>query len=281
MNLDQKDFKSNAYETHKVRYFLYPNNVNNVDKFGIPNNISKRSGEDGIVKHGSTICFAHLLSECRKNKKSDMLVYSLYNGSIALTGAEAEEWLDICVKAKALPDYIKEISDIEGNRYILKIDTELNISILYIYLTCIRWIQEAPTFVKNMLKLVNKYNINFYIAWLIASKMSIGNTWHNIVSYGSDYGQTISSLFKESTYDVAVACGIKNLLLNPSKFGSKHCLGSAKNYDFEASEGVNKAKPKLKGKTTLNIKQVTDDELNKAMDDKTTKSLEALLIKIL
>jgi len=278
MNLKAEDFASSCNESHNVCYYLYPDDIKDVDKFGIPNNITKRD-DHYIIKHGSTICFAGLLGELKRNKgKINRLVYILAPKSSELTKDETVKWLNMCIKAKALPNYIKKESDVAGNRYVLKIDPSLRLSVMFIYLTCIRWLQEAPIFVRNMLKLVGKYNMNFYISWLVASRMSMGNTWHNIVIYGSEYGQSINGVLTKCELDIAIACGIRNLLAAPKEF-DKYVVGRIGN-GFNATGNITTAKPNLGLNSTVHMRNIANEELNKAMSSKTNKNLENVLNKL-
>jgi len=280
MNLDKSDFKHSSGENHHVCYYLYPSKSDNVDEFGIPNNITKRD-DKYIIKHGSTICFASLVRELERNRGNvDRFVYLLKNSSILLTQNEIHEWLDICIKTKALPDYMRKESDTERNRYILKLDPDMKPSILFIQITCIRWLQEAPRFVKNMIALVNKYHISFYLAWPIASRMSIGNSWHNIVSDCAEYGQSISSILRDSKYDVSAARGIRNLLVHPDKFDKRSINKMAGNADFLATEKVRVAMPKLGRKSVVHIEHMTNSALNEAIEAGSNSDIKNVLKKI-
>ena len=280
MNLKKGDFKSSTGENHHVCYYLYPNKIDNVDKFGIPKNITKRD-DKYIIKHGSNICFASLAAELARNRGNvDRFVYLLKNSNILLTQNEIHEWLDICIKAKALPDYMRKESDTEHNRYILKLDPDMKPSMLFIQLTCIRWLQEAPRFVKNMISLVNKYHMSFYLAWLVASRMSIGNSWHNIVSNCAQYGQSISSILKDSTYDVAAARGIRNLLVHPDKFDNRSINKMGRNADFQATDKVLTAMPKLGDRSAVHIEHITNSALNDARESGSDGDIKNVLKKI-
>ena len=280
MNLRKDDFKCHSAENHDVCYYLYPSKLENLDEFGIPKNITKRN-DKYIVKHGSTICFAYLAKELARNRGNvDRFVYLLNNRSILLTQNEIHKWLDICIKAKALPDYMKEESDTERNRYILKLDPSMKPSMLFIQVTCIRWIQETPIFVKNMIALINKYHMSFYLAWLVASRMSIGNSWHNIVSNCAQYGQSIGSILKDSTYDAASARGIRNLLVHPDKFDKRSINKMAEDADFQATEKVYAAIPKVGAKSTVHIKHITNSVLNEAIESESDNDLKKVLMKI-
>ena len=280
MNLEKADFKNSASEVHRVRYYLYPSDIDNVDGFGIPKSIGKRN-DKYIIRHGSNICLATLLRELAQNKdRVDRFVYLLENRSISLTQNEISEWLDICTKAKALPKYIKKESDTERNRYILKLESSTKLSMLFIQITCIRWIQEAPIFVKNMIALVNKYHMSFYLAWLVASRMSIGNSWHNIVSDSARYGQTIDKVLKDSTFDVSSACGVRNLILYTDKFDKRSIGKLCRSADFEATEYVHSASPKLRSESVLHIKHMTNNALNKAIKSESDDDLEDVLTEL-
>ena len=280
MNLEKDDFKSSSSEVHNVCYYLYPSKIDEVDTFGIPKKITKRI-DKYIIKHGSLICFASLVKELVQNRgKVDRLVYLLKNSSILLTQNEIHEWLDMCIKAKALPDYMRKESDTKRNRYILKLDPDMKLSILFIQLTCIRWLQEAPRFVNNMISLVNKYHVSFYLAWLVASRMSIGNSWHNIISDCAQYGQNIPDILKNSAYDVAVARGIRNLLVHPDKFDERSVNKMGRNADFLATEKVRVAMPKLGDKSAVHIEHMTNSALNEAIESESVSDIKNVLKKI-
>jgi hypothetical protein len=274
MELKKEDFKEGILEKYNVRYYLYPSSIDDTDEFGIPNNIDRRS-EKCILKNSNYVCFSGLLSVIRRNKnKIDRMVYTLVNENIKLLSAnEIERWIDLCIEARALPDYIKKESDVKHNRYIIKLEPRLTPSVLYIHLTCLRFIQEVPIFVHNILQLIDKYNMNFYLAWLVSSRMSIHNSWHNIVPYTIDYGSSISKILdgKKNIFNVFLARGLKNLLLNPSKFDDRSIYEGPSS--FLASNTIIKASPKTVAGCKFNIKHITNKRLNRSIDAKTNRPI--------
>jgi len=65
--------------------------------------------------------------------------------------------------------------------YLVPLHKDIDINHLYVCLTSLRMIREFPKFVENMLMLNKESEIDFYLAWLISSKISVGNGCHNIV----------------------------------------------------------------------------------------------------
>lgn len=289
--LDTNDFCLGKGENHTVNYYLYSGRMKNLDKFDVPKSLSKAKADVArnaydrdkkyykkpVRKYG--VCFASLLREVSDAKgEVNRLVYVLNKSrQPQLLENEKIRWLNMCVKAKALPDYIKS-SDIRGGRYVIRLDDQLPPSLLYIYLTCIRWIQECPEFIKNMLILVDKYNMSFYLAWLVSSCFSINNTWHNIVPYGYCYRGGLESIINNDKINLTTARGFKNFLSNPTKHDKRSCMKSA-DRSFLAEQNIQKASDigKDLSKTDkaflINVSQTSDLKLTKAIESESITSL--------
>jgi len=266
--LDVKDFLLGKGENHNVNYHLYSSKIESLDKFDIPKSLDKagkgpKCYEGSIISSHRGVCFTGLLRNISKTK--NRLVYILNKSrSPQVSEDEKIRWLDICVKAKALPDYIRN-SDIKRDRYVIKLDSPLSPSLLYIYITCLRWIQECPEFVKNMLILIDKYRINFYTAWLVASCFSVSNTWHNIVPHGCCYRGGLASIIDKDEVNIAAARGFRNFLKDPTKYDKRVCIKSA-DATFLAETNVREASDIFGGNFLMNISRILDSKLNGAME---------------
>lgn len=286
--LNANDFYSGKGETHSVNYHLYSSKIKSLDKFDIPRGLNKvktvngeRCYEKSIIScRKNEICFGSLLVEIGK-AKTDRFVYILKKSrEPQLSTNEKVKWLDICLKVGALPEYIKS-SDIKTDRYVIKLDDSLPPSLLYIYLTCIRWIQECPEFVKNMIILTDKYKINFHLAWLISSLFSVRNSYHNIVPYGYTYGKGLDLIIVNSKINVSIARGLRNFLENPTKYDERKCTKIAMNlHGFLAAENIRKASDVEEGPLNINRNQYKFNSdfliaINKTLNPKLNKAIES------
>jgi len=107
-------------------------------------------------------------------------------GKPELSKTERYAWLRLCKKHKLLPNYVAASTVITGK---VVFDTSIvSPSLLYTYLTMMRAIVEYPAFVKAVVYLVDKVEMNFYAAFVYASMFYISNFGHHIINPSQYHG---------------------------------------------------------------------------------------------
>ena len=220
--LEFKDIEQGRSNEYDVNYILYVDKVKGTKIYRNP--ILTHNG----AKNNNRSCFGSLGYQLddKANPKYNRLIYILKSKKkpsvehIIPSLDIRKAYVDLCVKYKTLPDCIK-LENIKLNKYVIKLDDKnLTPSLLYIYLCSLRMIQECPIFVKDMVNLVHKHNISFYLAWGIASKLGTSNTAHNVAYFGSTGGITpkdISRIF----VNIKKCRGLMKYLQNPCKYDTK------------------------------------------------------------
>lgn len=94
-------------------------------------------------------------------------------------------WYALCKKHGMLPKDFR-ISK-KGTRFYIKNTSNLPPSLFYVYITHLRQVWEENHFVYNFVTLVDKYKLNPWSAYVVASHMSIYNSNHHVLSASSRY----------------------------------------------------------------------------------------------
>lgn len=185
---------SHIYSTSPfvVKYYVYS------DKEDRTSNFRKESLEKyklDFKKNTNTSCFAQLprmLSDfSTKHKEWPNRVLFLCDfkkhpkSKCHTTLEERNWWISACKRNNLLPEYVKKDFAKTGN-VVFKIDT-LDLKTLYIYLVIVRHIQEEPYFVRGIKYLVEERDIDFYVAFAVASRCCIGNKAHHVIPLGKQY----------------------------------------------------------------------------------------------
>jgi len=262
--LVEKDIENGRNNSYDVNYILYIDKDKGTKIYEDP--IKTHSGE----KNTNHACFGRLgyMLSNKANPKYNRLIYILkskrkpaVSNTIPSLNIR-KSYVDLCIKYKTLPSYI-ELSNIKLNKYVIKLDDKnLTPSLLYIYLCSLRMIQECPLFVKNMVNLVHKHNISFYLAWGISSKLSTSNTAHNLAYFGSSGGITSNNL-NHVHINIKKCRGLARYLQNPRKYDTKK-MGS-KNISIKSDSILISASNQLFDRE-ISIDRCKNHNLNLSID---------------
>jgi len=179
-------------------------------------------------------------------------------GRFLLKPKERVAWISLAKKYRMLPKYTNEnaIIDLPKNKikevkssncgvstteaygeFIFDLEG-LSPAVLYIYLSTIRNLREDPGLPKAVLYLVNDLGMNFYAAYVFASKIVINATGHHILGYHRPYGAGDGQLSQERLEEIAIvplhiAIGLQRIVNNdPSKYDKRNLTNPAKEGDY-------------------------------------------------
>lgn len=166
--------KYNHTKNHHVDYYLYK-----VKKAGVV------LPEDKPGQHCSGYCFSGLMRCYRKAvEKPNRLLYIMPddNGNIKLTLKEKREFAKLSRKHGLLPKYFKYewIGKDRVSKIVLDLK-DLPMSLIYAYLCNFRYIREDPGFVRALVYLVNTRKMNFYVAYVLASRICLSHGGHAVI----------------------------------------------------------------------------------------------------
>jgi len=220
--LNSKVIKPGPNKTHKMKYYIYHEDGDDVT-------ISNDPERDfaNIQKNRNGVCFAGLIDELKyddhrgKTKCINRIMYYIQdkNYTDKLDDQEKTDWITIAKHNSILPNYVTNEMVLSGQPVIKLVN--ISPSLLYIYLSALRVIQENQSFVRAMLYLVAVYRMNFSAAWAIASKLVITNSWHNIIQLGQNYGYKINDDVNDIKVPLNLIIGLNRYLKNPTTYDKR------------------------------------------------------------
>lgn len=220
-------------------------------------------------KMTSYVCFSGLLDMISK-KKPNKIYDRVKLLSAEEAGAQAEfilspneisNWITFAKEHKLLPPYIDENAVVgEEGDFILDL-TGLSPAMLYVYLATLRNIREDPGFPRAVMYLVDKIGMNFFAAYIFASKMVVSSTGHHIISVQRPYGLIKSVYDKKSgtyvpnkinmdqvndvlTMDLNIAIGLQRFInSDPLRYDTRdlktYNINLKNAYGFKCSDTIN------------------------------------------
>jgi hypothetical protein len=173
-------------------------------------------------------CFRGLERQL-KDEKLNRVYMEIVDCQIAspkITSEEKKQWIELAQKYKFLPEYVEQ-SWTDGGKYVIDLnDKNMSPSLLYAYLTVIRYIREEPGFIKSILIMTN-HGVNFYIAFVLSSKMYVTNVGHHIISSCKAYPykeiNTVDSVLN-TELNIGAAIAIRRYFNNPRKYDTRNII---------------------------------------------------------
>lgn len=151
-------------------WFFNPDPVQDED-----GNITEETLEETRKKHIKAFCFAPFVRDSHPLIAKGFR-YVAYKFKIdfsksypALSKFEVTRWIKLCQAYKLLPRSIDAEQIWKTSSIILKY-ADLKPNQLYVYLSSVRYIQEAPHFIRSVLYLHDTLGVDFYISLVVASK---------------------------------------------------------------------------------------------------------------
>lgn len=206
--------------SYRVRYYVYKDNTPYTEYF------TKEMFEHKNLKYkknNSTACFSQLSSmlcdfankhEEWPNRLLFLCNFEHYNNTIdCATYDERLWWITTCKKYKLLPDYIG-IEFVRTGNFIMRI-SNIDLNTLYVYLSIARYLQETPHFVKAIKYLVEDKNMDFYIAFAVASRCCVSGIGHHVIPISKQYPYTSekrNSINNIDTYNLDEVTRLKKFL---------------------------------------------------------------------
>lgn len=229
--------------TNSVEYGVFKDD-------GDPAIVPKNIKEAFKTSKYNDVCFSGLLKQII-TQRANRMYYKLHTvlpaGSYPplLTFKERGQWISLAKEHKLLPSYInentiedeKDPSKLAKGTFIIDLE-EITQSLLYIYLSTIRNIREDPGLPKAVLYLVNDLGMNFYLAYILASKVVMSTSGHHIISLNRSYGMfkqeydtkrcvytydsfTSDQLNEKVTVPINVAVGIQRVVNGSKKYDKR------------------------------------------------------------
>lgn len=229
MNLDFDMFKIRWPGHSEVCYELY----HNPNKMPL-NKVELLSYEEAVkdykipVKARRRVCYGTLSSAIKNfrknNGKHPNRLITIFKRTNRLSSQEKKEWINLCVKYKMLPKYMSD-KVIDKEAFIIKLDNHITPSQIFLYLSVAREIWKDPGLVKTILYLVNEKHINFYVAFVAASRFCLQGTSAHCTWVSRNYIDKDANM--NSTIPLHVAIGLKRFASNPKRYDNRKFVGSS------------------------------------------------------
>lgn len=258
-NIDAKKIKGVVSDPYVVVYYLY--NVKD-DKIKVPTDITKLKGAQ---KCGGA-CFSDLLYSLR-----DTSYNRIYYKPKNKLKDKAEKWIAFAVQHKLLPSYVKPEWVESG--FVLEVDKQISPSLLYLYLTTIRQLDEDRNFSSAVMHLCD-VGMDVHAAVVTASLYTIygiGHFYLNTSAY--NYGDVFN--VGKRNIPLRNVIGLKRFLENPTIYDSRNCFSGG---SFNAYSIISNSICKIERK--VNVRQLFGPKHLEAIYAKNDVTSQSILSKL-
>jgi len=167
-------------------------------------------------------CFSDLLKMLKDNKDHTKIYYKMnedYGQSVKLTKQEKHKWINLCTKYKTMPEYITK-DDIDKKIMIIDINNgKITPSLMFVYLCCFRYFREDPGFIRAVVYLVSKCKMNYYAAFVFASRVCINYNLHHVINIVRSYAEKLD--VDKITVPLHIIIGLARFVSSPEKYDSR------------------------------------------------------------
>ena len=218
---------------HHVDYYLYNTKKKDIE---MP--------EDTPGKHCTGVCFSGLIRYYRgEEPRPNRLLYVMKDdkNNLQLTLEEKRDFVKLSHKYSLLPKYFKYewVGEDKVSRIVLDI-TDISPSLLYAYLCNFRYIREDPGFVRALVYLVNTRKMDFYVAYILASKVCLSHGGHTVVRPIRNYMEKVSNP-NNIKLSVARMAGVHRYFNDPKKYDKRSLEGADNWAAFNCQTSIEKA----------------------------------------
>ena len=222
----------------------------------------------------SGYCFSSLLKMIHDNKEShDTVYYKMEENPedcqvVKLTTEEKHRWISMCVEHGTMPKYISS-DDIDAK--IMKIDITsegMTPPLLFLYLCSFRYFREDPGFIRSMVYLVDKCKMDYYIAFVVSSRICMNYDLHHSLSVVRKYGEKIPNI-SELEIPIHTAIGLRRFVNNPSKYDKRDIWSYNPNEGFNQFRCAQLIESICKTKYRCSIPDTFDHNIVKAVNSDT------------
>lgn len=165
-------------------------------------------------------CFSDLLGMLKKGEDHDRVYYKMEEDSYQtkLTEEEKHRWISLCVEYGTMPKCVVE-EDVDKKVMIIEIDKNVSPSILFVYLCCFRYFREDTGFIRSVVYLVDKCNMNYYAAFVLASRICMNYALHHCLNVTRQYGEKFD--LDKVTAPLHQIIGLTRFISDPQKYDSR------------------------------------------------------------
>jgi hypothetical protein len=145
------------------------------------------SKKNVIFNSGHQACFGQLWTNWKMKSKARYLSYLPKYSTKGPNKAKRIRFIELGQEMGILPDDM-EPKDIYTNGVMIDIlDPDLTLGKLYMQLTYLRWLREAPSLVGNILRLVDDAGRDFWAAAVFCHKYNCTRVDHSLLPFSAGY----------------------------------------------------------------------------------------------
>ncbi len=256
---------------HKVDYWLYTAKEKTV---------APPKGEEPPGLHCTGVCFSRFKEKFDEaSQKPNRIYYPMPTDpkNLKLTLKEKQEYVKMCRKNHLLPKYFKyDWMGEEESKIVLDI-SDIPPSLVYAYLCNFRYVREDPGFVRALVYLVNTKEMNFYVAYVLTSKVCLFHGGHVVLEPIRGYLES-SSDPNDVNISVARMAGLYRFVRDAKKYDNRTMYSEGKSYDFwQCNKTIKSA---CKASINIHVKNAFSPKLGEIIslkkDANIEKELEAI-----
>lgn len=175
LDLDMKKCKydNQHYSAHAVVYKTHENQCGSFEQTILP-------------EKKKDACYSGFFSRLKSKDNRITTSIEIQEQKYRLNKDEAERWIDLCMENDLLPNYIakQNLFDENFKKATIVLDIEEKFQgIIYVCLDSFRKLREDPGFIKAMLYMCDEKDVDFYIAYVIATHLNIRGVGHHILPF--------------------------------------------------------------------------------------------------
>ena len=185
----KKIIVNRTHEKYHITYYIFRADEPVTSKEHMISLVGKQ-----YITNGNRACFAGFGSmvgeykakfKCKPNYVLFAVNKELPSAAVRLTDKEILRWSELCKENKIMPESVDENFSKTG---CFCIDfSGISTSLLYIYLSAARYVQEEPTYVRAILHMIDDLKMGFYTAIGVATHFCINNDGHHILPQEKAY----------------------------------------------------------------------------------------------
>lgn len=166
----------------------------------------------------SHVCFADVKRKVFSGDYNRIIFYL----NISCCDADIRRfWITEGAKAGTIPPYITYENSNNGMDFIIKLDEEnVPLSLLYVWLTTLRALQETKDMVVATKLLMKEYSMSYFPALVLAGRMHGIDEPHTYLSVRKDYGWNIEDV-NNLQINAGYVVGLKRYIEDPVKYDNR------------------------------------------------------------
>jgi hypothetical protein len=220
-----------------------------------------KDGKASFASYYGAACFYAIVTGTSKCSANRIAFYPRFQEA---NKNWANRFLNLCKIYKFLPEYIED-DLLDGSKRVVLDLTDLSISQTYLYLCIARYPQEFPYVAYCTVELVDKYGLNFLLAFSAAHYLfNVGNGHSLQEGYSNSpyYSSKTVEALRKTEVDILHAAAWKKYLDNPLKYDKRKIIGAQSLPGFNLQQIIRNVAGEIGGSTNAISELYYDSKIN-------------------